>query len=481
MRKAILRQLIIALALLALWVAPCAAQDSQTSTAPQTSAEEPQGNAPQSNQGQPSTSAPMTPLSGVQVLAPTFGTTALSYVVPAAACTERATTNPSGYHYGSVYSQTSCAGQVTLQKVGRHSQFNLDYTAGGYYYNRSISEGNLTDIKNYGVAQQLGFTEEISGARWSWLIGDQGTYLPEGPGGYQGFAGLASFGGGMGGSSISSAPALGNAFSPNQSLFGGLARRLSDMAETEVNYRASARSTLTGSVVYGTLQFLTPGFVDDRYWMATGGYNRTVGRADELAITYDEMHFNFGANQNMVSRGASILYGHQLSPRFTVELSVAPADRELSLPGISSSGEFFMGTYDALKYRGARWNGTLSVGRNLGGGAGVMAGAERTTVMGSLGRQLTRHWRGDFRGSYNNNRGFQPVASTAAAPSYDYLQAGVGLNRELGPHVSMYLDYNVDRQTGNRNICVGGNCQGVYFRQTGGFGISWHARPIKIE
>jgi hypothetical protein len=281
--------------------------------------------------------------------------------------------------------------------------------------------------------------------------------------------------------SLSSAPALGTAFAPNQSMYGGLARRFSDEAETQVNYQVSPRSTVTASAMFGTLQYLTPGFIDDRYWMATLGYNRTIGRADELAFTYDEMHFNFGASQNMVSRGASILYGHQLSQRFTVELSVAPADRELSLPGVSSSGKLFVGTYDTLSYRGERWDGSVSFSRTLGGGAGLIAGAERSAVMGSLGRQLTRHWHGEFSSSYANNRGFRPATSTAAEPSYDYVEGGVDLSREFGPHVSAYINYSVQRQTGNTAICVGGNCQGVYFRQVGGMGISWHARPIKIE
>jgi hypothetical protein len=421
----------------------------------------------------------MPPLSGAKVLAPTFGGTSEDYLLPALACTEHASTNPNGINHNSgLFSETSCGGNLTLQRVDRHNQLNLDFTGGGFYYNRPYE----TESKQYGTAGELAVFEQVTGRRWNWMVGDQGTYLPAGSMGSQEFAGLSSFAGGMGGAAMSSAPALNAGFSPNQSIYGGELRRLSDLALSELSYVVGPRSTFTATGMFGTLQFFTPSSIDERYWIVMTGYNRTFGRSNEVALNYEEMHFNFGASQQgFLTRGASILYGRRISSKLAVELSVAPMAREISLPQAGSTTNFFLGTYDSLSYRALRWDGTLGFDRTLAGGGGVIAGAERTMAIASLGRQLSRRVHGSLNVSYSNNRSLAQSTPGVARPTYDYVEAGVHLNHELSQHISMYLNYNVQRQTSNTALCEGATCSTLYFRQVGGFGINWHARPIKIH
>jgi hypothetical protein len=404
-------------------------------------------------------------------------------LLPALACTERASTSPSGLNRNSgLFSETSCAGKLTVQRVDKRNQLNLDFTGGGYFYNRRFNTGTTQDTKRYGTAEDLSVFEQVNGRRWNWMVGDQGTYLPEGAMGYAGFAGLSSFAGGMGGGSMASAPALNGAFSPNQSIYGGLASRFSDLALSEFHYLVGPRTTLTATAMFGTQQFLTPGYIDDRYWIVMTGYNRTFGRSNEFAVTYDEMHFNFGASQQgMLTRGASILYGRQVSPKLSVEVSVAPMAREISVPQAGSMTNLFVGTADSLQYRALRWDGMLRFDRTLSGGSGYLAGAERTMVMASLGRQLSRRVHGSLNVAYANNRSVAQTSAATARPSYDYMHAGVNLTHELGRHMSMYVDYSVQRQIANTPLCEGSTCSTVYFRQVGGVGINWHAQPIKIH
>ena len=61
------------------------------------------------------------------------------------------------------------------------------------------------------------------------------------------------------------------------------------------------------------------------------------------------------------------------------------------------------------------------------------------------------------------------------------MQAGANLTHELSRHISIYLDYSVQRQTSNTPFCEGAICSTAYFRQIGGFGINWHAQPMKIQ
>ena len=89
------------------------------------------------------------------------------------------------------------------------------------------------------------------------------------------------------------------------------------------------KTTLTATVMFGTQQFLAPGFIDNLSLGVIAGYNRTFGRGNEVAVTYDEMHYSFSASQQGFSaRGASILYGRPINRKLIVELSVAPMARE---------------------------------------------------------------------------------------------------------------------------------------------------------
>jgi hypothetical protein len=404
-------------------------------------------------------------------------------MLPAFACTENASTSPTGINRNSgLFSETSCGGNLTLQRVDRRTQLNLDFTGGGFYYNRPFETGTQQGIKQYGTDEELAVFEQVKGRQWNWMVGDEGTYLPEGSMGYEGFGGISSFAGGMGGGAMASAPALNSGLSPNQSIYSGLGRRFSDLALSELSYAVGPRTTLTATGTFGTQQFFTPGNIDDRYWTVMMGYNRTFGRSNEVALTYEEMHFNFGASQpGFLSRGASILYGRQISPKLAVELSVAPMAREISVPQAGSTTNFFLGTYDSLGYRASQWAGTLAFNRTLAGGAGVLAGAVMTIVTATLGRQLSRRVYGSLNVAYAHNQSVAQSSSGAHQPTYDYVQAGMNLTREFGRHVSMYLNYYVQRQISNTPLCEGATCSTVYFQQAGGIGINWHARPLKID
>jgi hypothetical protein len=211
------------------------------------------------------------------------------------------------------------------------------------------------------------------------------------------------------------------------------------------------------------------------------GYNRSFGRSNEFALTYEEMHFNFGASQaGMLTRGASILYGRQISPRLSMEFSVAPMAQGISYPYFGSVTSIFVGSYDSISYRAARWDGTLGFDRTLTGGAGVLAGAAMTMVTGTLGRQLTRRVYGSLTLAYADNRSVTKTSFGVPEPKYDYAQVGFNLTRELGRHISMYLNCYVQRQVSNTPLCQGATCSTAYSQQVAGFGFNWHTRPLKL-
>ena len=424
----------------------------------------------------------MSPLSGAQVLTPGFLGQAHSFVLPTLGCTEYANNSPTGYEQNSgLFSESTCVGALTLQRLWKHSQLNLDDAGGGLLFNRSLGTGTAATTGRFAAFDELGISEQVSGNRWNLQVADRGTYLPETPEGFAGFGSLGSYIGGEGGNSLSNAPALNSAYQPNQALYTGLSKRLSDLATTEFDYSVSGRSIITATAMVGTLQYITPGFIDDTYWMAMGGYNYFFGRGDEIALMYDENHFLFtGAHPGFVNRGMSVLYGHRINGRLSFEVSVAPMTNVIPVPQAKTVTAFYLSSFDTLQYVAARWDANLSFSRGMAGGAGVATGAQRNMVEGTFGRRLSPKLHGSVQTSFNQTKSI--AQETAGVSSvYNYWQAGVNLERDFGQHVSMYLNYNVQRQNSTRAVCVGADCATSFMRQVGGIGINWHVRRVNLE
>jgi len=476
MRKG--RTLLLLLVLAPLWTATSRAQQAGAQV----------GQTPVS--GPDTTEAPasptvgaMSPLAGAQVLTPGFMGEAHSFVLPTLGCSEYANSNPTGYAQNSkLFSESTCVGALTLQRVGRHSQLNLDDAGGGLFFNRSLRQGTAANASRFEAFDELGISEQVSGSRWNWQVGDRGAYLPETPEGFAGFGTLANYiGGEAGGNSLSNAPALNSAFQPNQALYTGLSKRLSDLATTQFDYSLNARSIITGTAMVGTLQYMTPGFIDNTYWMAMGGYNYYFGRGDEIALTYDENHFLFtGGHPGFVNRGLSVLYGHRINGRLSFEVSVAPMINVIPVPPSKTVTAFYLSTFDSLQYVAARWDASLSLSRGMTGGAGVATGAARNMVEATFGRRFSPKLHGSAHTSFNDTRS---IAQENAGFSsvYNYWQIGLNLERDIGPHVSMFMNYNVERQVSNRAVCVGTECATTFLRQVGGIGLNWHVRRVSLE
>jgi len=408
---------------------------------------------------------------------------AQSYLLPSFGWTGYADTNPTGFNrYNTPRTQSTYNGSLTLQRIEKHSQFNLSYQGGASWYSQPFPAGTLAGIKPYSSFHELGLFEQVSARRWKLLLGDQGMFMPQSPLGFSGFGGMTSFGGGLGGSVLANSPALGTAFSPDQSIATGLSRRLGNTAVTQIEYDVSARSSITATATYGTLQFLDPGFLNSRYLTIMAGFNHALSPRDEVSVTYAHYYFKFsGPNRELLDRGFAISYGHQISGRFSLQLSVSPLLTLIAKPLGGSITESFVATFDSLQFRSRKWDAMLSFGRLPTGGSGIIPGAETDLARANLGRQLTRKLRGSLEFSHAYSRSAVQESSVAVRSKYEYWEAGFSLSRELGPHLSTYLNYSAQRQISNIPLCVGGNCTTVFLRQVGGVGINLHPRPIKIH
>jgi hypothetical protein len=251
---------------------------------------------------------------------------------------------------------------------------------------------------------------------------------------------------------------------------------------TQIEYDASARSSFTATASFGTLQFLEPGFIDSRSWTFMAGYNHRLSQHDELAINYIGSYYRFsGPNSAYLDRGFSIMYGHQITGRFSLQIAVTPTVIQVAQPLGGVSTKSFFGTSSGLQYRTLKWDTALSFNRGPSGGSGVLPGAETDSVGGSIGRQLFRRTRGSIQISHSYNQSLAQVSTLARRSEYEAYQAGITLNREFGRHISVYLNYSFQRQISNNPECLGTGCTTSIIRQVGGVGINWHAQPIKID
>jgi hypothetical protein len=422
----------------------------------------------------------MPPLSGAEVLTPGSARAARSYLLPSIQYTGYADTE--GSSRGGV-SQTEKAstfvGSVVLQRVGKHSELDLNYAGGGFFYT-----GYLTGVNNTspnGTFQELAFTQTFSSARWKWLLGDEGAYLPESSFGFGGFGGLSSFGLGATMGFQGTATALNPTLAPDQTILTGRARRLSNLAVTELDYQAGARSSFTVSGAFGTLQFLDPGFLDSNQWILRAGYNYSLSPRDVISIMYDHFYFRYHEpDSDILYRGFELAYGHKITGRLSLQLSAGPMTNDVAKPLGGSVLKSFISTYDALQYHLPRVDLGISFMRFTTSGAGVLFGAETDLTALSAARQLTRQLYATLDLGHAFNQALFKTSASQGRAEYETWQAGVNLSREFGQHMSFYFNYYVQHQISTNSACFGNTCRTLSLRQVGGVGINLHTRPIRI-
>jgi len=111
--------------------------------------------------------AVVAPLSGAHDLSPGSEGRARSYLVPSLQWTGSADTNSSNVSGGSRReTRSTVLGSITLQRVGKHSQLNLDYAGGGFFYSRRLESSLGTNPLTNGMIHRAGFTQILAWERW---------------------------------------------------------------------------------------------------------------------------------------------------------------------------------------------------------------------------------------------------------------------------------------------------------------------------
>ena len=443
----------------------------------------PAGTAPSQEPAAGTAPAGPPPLSGGQSLTPGGEGESQSYVLPSFQWTLFANSNPQSTAAGASSAlQNTLVGSLTLQRVKRNSQLNLDYAGGGLLYTGGENRAANIPGPSSGMFHHLGVTQSVRGRRWGLTLSDELTFLPESAYGFSGYGGLTSFGLGQGGGYLANSPMLNPSVEPSESILTRRSRRLGNVFMGEVEYVAGPRSSVTATGVYGNLHFVEPGFIDSSYWKFMTGYNYSLSRLDTLSVSYTHTEFNFDIPGFDVSNHDFMFsYGRRVTGRVSVQLSAGPLISEIHDGTGMSETRYLVNTYDAIKYRLERGRVQASFSRFATSGSGVITGAQTSVASFSVGHELASKLFGSFQVSYAFNEPLQRQGLTGTRPEYKTWRAGTHISRELSPRVSIYFAYYLQRQESTIPLCFDTSCGNIILRHVVGAGINWHGRPIRLD
>src|SRR5215472_14360097 len=215
---------------------------------------------------------------------PGFG--ARSYLAPRAQVDESVQSNSTASvnNQSGVGGITRVLGGASLQKLWKIHPLDVDYVGGGTWFH--------TNGQGWYQVHSMSATQRILWRTGQLAIRDQFSYLPQGSFGFGSFGGSAGLGGGFGGGLGLGGGAFGGGFT-----FGtnGNSPRIDNLGMVDVTQALSPRASLVVLGGYGILHFMNspPGVINTQQTMAQVGYNYSLTRADQIAVSYgfQELHF----------------------------------------------------------------------------------------------------------------------------------------------------------------------------------------------
>ena len=424
------------------------------------------------NAPEPAPATPDTrPLSGVENFS-LGGSRARSFLLPSFSFTQNGDTNGRTAAGSTVLDAASLLhGSLSFQRIWRRYQFNTSYGGGATLYAKQT--GLNTSFHDLSVSQMIDWR------RWKMLLRDDFGYSPEAAFGGAGGAGALGMVGELGGIMGS----LNPLFAPSQTILTGRASRISNTFVGEVQYNFSPRASFTAAGSYAVLHFMDTGFVNSRDAMFHTGYNYGLSSKDTVAFIYGFSHTMFdGVNGAQDTHLAHVAYGRRITGRLAFQVSAGPQIIQLNELGLGSTRQVTWSLFSSLTYRLRRTEFGLSYLHGVTAGSGVFFGAESHYFNGSVNREFSRSWTGNWNFGYSRNGVLQnTISSGSPLNKINAWYTGAVVSRRIGRHTRMLFTYSLLRQNGNTAICTAGSCGNILLRHTFGVGFDWHPRPIEVD
>jgi hypothetical protein len=412
---------------------------------------------------------------GVEEFSPGHVSAMRSYFLPSLSLTEMADTN---YQVAPGHRQfataTTVVGRLTFGKIGKHTKVSADYYGGGAFYNhRSIPSTTM---------HQFGITGSYTGRRWSFLLDDRATYLPETGLGFAGFGFAGGLGMSLGGAYSSNLGELNSSFNPTGSLVTGRGTRILNTTVAQVQYASSARSSISVAGSYSLLHFRSPGFIDTKSATFLTSYSHQLNARDFVGVNYG---FSWYQLQSSVpafqTHFVQASYGHRISGRLAVKVGAGPLIQEFTSPLAGPSTQLSWIATSSLQVRAGRENFGVNYSHFTTGGAGVLRGASTDSVRGNWSVRLTRKWQCSLGPGYVHNRSLPQTTSGGAESALNSYYGSASLSRSFGRYTSIFFSYNYQAQRSDTVPCLTSTCESSFGRHIIGFGLNFHPRQINFD
>jgi len=402
---------------------------------------------------------------------------------------QSADTNPIVSPQPRLDTESTLFGYLALRRIWSHYEFKTEYTGGGQLY---VHNSNLD-----ATIQEFGMELRIGGRRWSALLTDQVSDIPESLFSFSGFGtteGNLQFGGFGSAQSIQNTDItnLNAIFEPDQSILTTRSSRLANTGVAELDYNLSRKSTFTAAAGYGILRFnnssVTGSFVNNDNAVFLAGYDYVPNVRNTLAVSYGLTLFRYpGQAQQIYDHVVALDYRYQITGRLALELSAGPEFYTIShaVTGPGQHSQFSSYQQISLMYSTlGRTTLRISYFNFLTGGAGVVSGANSHTVELTVAHHWSRSWSSSLDTGFAHST---PLAQTnlgaANLRPFNTWYGSATLSRPLGRYMDLLFDYTVQRQisgTTGTSLCAIAICGLAPARQVFGLGFDWHRPQIPL-
>lgn len=395
------------------------------------------------------------PLSGIQNFDVGTRTELMNQFIPSFDFSTGYGTNP-GLNYGipgeTIWGWTTNAGgSLRLTRGNARKLFSLNYH-GNAQFNSYNSDLN-TQIHS------LDLSQSVTAGRWTVVVGDTLSYLPNAYGGY-----LPSL---FPGTTPQSGSDFKPGVSPSATVITQQNTQLNNTALGQITYGLSRVSTLTGSASYGVLHYIDGNLIDSRQFTSTGGYDHRFGR-NTIGMAYTYTKFMYpDLDQSFDTHAVHFTYGRRIIGRWSVDFAAGPTFSRSKTAGVQMNDIQGSGSAN-LRYSGARSNFGVGYTRAVTSGSGVTLGAVTDSVNFSADRRLSRTYAVNLSMAYSRNAG------TTLGNDYNTILGGAGITHDLSPYVAVSLGYTGQRQTSNLAFAS-------FSSQTVMFSLHWRLRPVRME
>jgi hypothetical protein len=283
------------------------------------------------------------------------------------------------------------------------------------------------------------------------------------------------------GNGIGVTPGFRQDLSPDQSILTRGASRISNTAIAQTTYALGYRSSLTFSGSYGLLNFVDGGLQNSGTTSGHAGYNYLLSPLNSMAVSYGFSHLAFsGLPVGMNDHTVQLSFARRITGRLSVQVGAGPDIQMYKAPVAGSSTVLSWIASTAIHYQLRRVRASVRYNHALGGGGGVLPGAETDIVSGDLGRSLGA-WDLAISAGYGNDRAIQQTILNANGPSLQRWFTSARVSRRLNRYGNLFAAYGASSQSSLAGVCSLAACSANTLTQTISLGYNWGLQPIVLE